>query len=108
MTFSSDTHIEECLDANDSVPTVQYNFVPIAQLANLEPQTVVGKFLKFIPQKTQISAILFIFIDCIGVCREAGELFQFTAKTSGKELKKKDITLVDSSNAAVSIKQILL
>lgn len=42
-----------------------------------------------------------VMLDVIGVCRETGDLFQFTAKASGRELKKRDITLVDSSNAAV-------
>lgn len=39
----------------------------------------------------------------IGVCRDVGELNQFTAKSSGRELKKRDITLVDNSNAAVNV-----
>lgn len=33
----------------------------------------------------------------IGVCREVSELQTFTAKATGKELKKRDITLVDNS-----------
>lgn len=35
--------------------------------------------------------------DVIGVCREVGDLQAFTAKSTGKELKKRDITLVDNS-----------
>lgn len=37
-----------------------------------------------------------------GVCREVGDVIQFTAKTSGRELKKRDIILVDTSLASVS------
>lgn len=43
LTFGSDTIVQECMETNDSVPTIQYNFVPIATLANLEPNTVFGK-----------------------------------------------------------------
>lgn len=44
------------------------------------------------------SNCLFIpFIDVIGVCRDVGELQAFTAKATGKELKKRDVTLVDNS-----------
>lgn len=44
MTFSSDTIVQECHDT-DKVPEIQYNFVPIAQFANMEPNTVVGKLI---------------------------------------------------------------
>lgn len=41
------------------------------------------------------------FIDVAGVCRDVGDVFQFTAKASGRELKKRDVTLVDRSSASV-------
>ena len=46
---------------------------------------------------------LFLFSDLIGVCKEFTEIQQFTAKSSGKELTKRDITLVDTSNASVRL-----
>lgn len=39
----------------------------------------------------------------IGVCQEIGDIRSFTAKSTGRELKKRDITLVDNSNASVSV-----
>lgn len=41
--------------------------------------------------------------DVIGVCRDVGEVQRFTAKASGRELKKRDITLVDNSNASINV-----
>ncbi|XP_062558412.1 replication protein A 70 kDa DNA-binding subunit [Armigeres subalbatus] len=82
MTMTNETLIQECNDAEIAMPTIQYNFVPISQIANMEANAL---------------------IDVIGICKEAGEVVQFTAKTSGRELKKRDITLVDMSNAAVSL-----
>ncbi|XP_035779088.1 replication protein A 70 kDa DNA-binding subunit-like [Anopheles albimanus] len=82
MTMTNDTVVQECKDVDGSMPEIQYNFVPIAQIANLEPNATV---------------------DVIGVCKEASEVVQFTAKTSGRELRKREATLVDSSNAAVQL-----
>lgn len=41
------------------------------------------------------------FSDIIGVVKSVGDIFQFTAKTTNKELKKREVTLVDRSNTAV-------
>lgn len=43
------------------------------------------------------------FEDVGGVCRDVGAIFEFTAKTSGRDLKKRDVTLVDRSSASVCI-----
>lgn len=44
MTFNSDTVVEECFDANDSVPKVSYNLVPLSQIAQMEPNAIVGEY----------------------------------------------------------------
>lgn len=44
-----------------------------------------------------------LFADVAGVCRDVGEINQFTAKTTGRELKKRDVTLVDRSGASVCV-----
>lgn len=43
-----------------------------------------------------------IISDVIGVCRDVGDLQVFTAKSTGKELKKRDITMVDNRLVYVS------
>ncbi|XP_321709.5 replication protein A 70 kDa DNA-binding subunit [Anopheles gambiae] len=82
MTMTNDTIVQECKDADGSMPEIQYNFVPISQIANMEPNAMV---------------------DVIGMCKDASDVVQFTAKTSGRELRKREITLVDSSNASVQL-----
>ncbi|XP_053684561.1 replication protein A 70 kDa DNA-binding subunit [Sabethes cyaneus] len=82
MTMTNDTIIQECKDEDTSVPTIQYNFVPISQIANMEANAMV---------------------DVIGVCKEVSEVSQFTARASGRELKKREVTLVDTSNATVQL-----
>ncbi|KFB42188.1 AGAP001421-PA-like protein [Anopheles sinensis] len=82
MTMTNDTIVQKCTDADGAMPEIQYNFVPISQIANLEPNALV---------------------DIIGMCKEAGDMVQFTAKTSGRELRKREITLVDDSKASVQL-----
>nr|XP_029715959.1 replication protein A 70 kDa DNA-binding subunit [Aedes albopictus] len=82
MTMTNDTIIQECKDAGSSMPSIQYNFVPISQIGNMEANAI---------------------IDVIGICKEAGDVMQFTARSSGRELKKREVTLVDTSSAAVSL-----
>lgn len=43
MTMTSETIIQECEDDDSKIPEVQYNFVQIEQLANMEPNALVGK-----------------------------------------------------------------
>lgn len=42
-------------------------------------------------------------VDLIGVAKNIGDLETFTARTTNRELKKREITLVDQSNTAVII-----
>ncbi|XP_055389395.1 replication protein A 70 kDa DNA-binding subunit-like [Condylostylus longicornis] len=82
MTFTPQTIVQLCTDNEDDIPQANYNWVPISQVSNMEPKAKV---------------------DVIGICREIGELQTFTAKTNNRELKKRELTLVDTSNAAVQL-----
>lgn len=47
MTFNNDTVMEECTDNTTSVPGVQYNFIPVSELANKDTDSTVGKYMRF-------------------------------------------------------------
>ncbi|XP_054081185.1 replication protein A 70 kDa DNA-binding subunit-like [Zeugodacus cucurbitae] len=81
MTLTGLTEIKPCEEDDNDIPEIQHDLIPISHLANLEPNTTV---------------------DTIGICKEVGELQTFTSRTTNKEFKKRELTLVDSSNAAVS------
>nr|CAD7409853.1 unnamed protein product [Timema poppensis] len=81
ITFNSSTQVSPCLNDSD-VPTTQFNFIPINKIAENDPTS---------------------FVDIIGVCKNVGDVVTFTARTTNKELKKRDITLVDQSNTSVSL-----
>lgn len=82
MTFTLETAVQPCHEEDSNIPQIQYDLVPISQIANIEPKAAV---------------------DIIGVCKEVGELQVFTGRTNNREFKKRELTLVDSSNASVQV-----
>lgn len=81
MTFNKMTEITIC-EEDDAVPTMQFQFLPISEVANADKDKI---------------------IDVIGVCREFADITTITAKSSGREFKKRDIQLVDDSNTEVTM-----
>jgi hypothetical protein len=45
---------------------------------------------------------MIVFADVCAVCSEFAEIMQFT-KSSGQDLKKREFTIVDASNASVNV-----
>ncbi|KAH8395752.1 hypothetical protein KR215_000413, partial [Drosophila sulfurigaster] len=83
MTFTGETVVQLCDDADDGgIPEIKFDLIPISQIADMENKAAV---------------------DTIGICKDVGELQSFTSRTTNKEFKKRDLTLVDMSNAAVSL-----
>ncbi|KAI8436718.1 hypothetical protein MSG28_010201 [Choristoneura fumiferana] len=82
MTFNADTVVSECQDDASSVPTIKYDFVPINEIADKATDSL---------------------LDVIGVCRAAADVQELTARSTGKLLKKREVTVVDSTGGAVSL-----
>ncbi|ALC46337.1 RpA-70 [Drosophila busckii] len=83
MTFTGETMVQLCEDAeNEGIPEVKFDLVPISQVASMEDKATV---------------------DTIGICKDVGELQTFTSRTTNKEFKKRDLTLVDMSNSAITL-----
>ncbi|XP_055839062.1 replication protein A 70 kDa DNA-binding subunit-like [Episyrphus balteatus] len=61
MTFTGETLVQPCEEEDDSI---QYNLVPISQIANIEPKAAV---------------------DTIGICRDVGELNTGQIRNSSNE-----------------------
>lgn len=82
MTLNSDSLIEECKENDGIVPQVKYDFVPISEIGNMEAGSI---------------------IDVIGVCRDASDVNVFNSKQSNRELRKRDVFLVDKSLTEVKL-----
>lgn len=82
MTIGNESIIEECLTDDGNIPQVKYNFVPISSLADKD----VGDL-----------------VDVIGICKDASDVQSFVSKTTNRELRKREVTLVDQSQTSVII-----
>lgn len=80
MTVGSDTQIQLCNEDTMSIPKLRYDFISIAEIAD----------------KSADSAV-----DIIGIVKEASEATKLVSRTTNRELVKRDITLVDRSNASI-------
>jgi replication factor A1 len=82
MTFNSDTIVQECMEEASSIPQISYDLIPITQIGEVESNKL---------------------IDVLGVVKEVSDIQTLTARTTGRELTKREITLVDQSNASVNL-----
>jgi replication factor A1 len=82
ISADSQMSISVVLEDVNEIPSVHYEFVPIASMANAEKEAIV---------------------DVIGVVKEAGELSQITTKTTQKQLNKRDLTIVDMSKGSIRL-----
>lgn len=87
MTLNNDSLIEECKENDGIVPQVKYDFVPISEIGSKEAGAV---------------------IDVIGVCRDASDVSSFTSKQTNRELRKREVYLVDKSLTEVKLKHLKL
>eukprot|EP00064_Thunnus_orientalis_P011748 superscaffoldBa00001730_g11779 len=79
MTLHAHSSIVPCDDTQD-VPTLHCDFVPIAELENRDPDSI---------------------IDVIGVCKSAEEATRITTKTS-REVTKRALNLIDTTGKVVT------
>ncbi|KAL2714488.1 replication protein A 70 kDa DNA-binding subunit [Vespula squamosa] len=82
MSFTQDTEIILCHDDTDDIPMIQFNFVPINTIENKEKNDI---------------------IDVLGIAKSCEEIQTLRARTTGRELKKRDVMLIDESNTMISL-----
>lgn len=80
MTLGNESVIQECTDVSQ-IPAIKYNFIQISEVGNLDAGASV---------------------DVIAVCKETSDLVNLTSK-AGRDLTKREITLVDQSNTAITM-----
>lgn len=80
MTMGSETQIQLCQEEGGSIPQVQYNFIPISEIAEKNKDD---------------------FVDVIGICKEASPVVKFVSRASNRELTKREVTLIDQSNSSI-------
>ena len=89
-----------CQDDDCSIPQVAFNFVPISQLSNIDKDALIG-IIHHIFLSSYFLNCFFFVTDVIGVAKSASEVSTITTKTTNKELKKREVHLVDDTNTEV-------
>lgn len=80
ISLNRDTIIEVCEEGTDNIPEVKYSFKQIGDIANMEISRSV---------------------DVIGVLKRFEEVQSITSKKTQKELKKRDLYLMDKSGLEI-------
>jgi len=80
VAFDANTEIHE--DADNSIGQATYQFTSIADIVGLEDKTT---------------------CDVLGIVQSVGDVAHITSRKTGQELSKCDVTLVDQSNAAITL-----
>ncbi|XP_023272389.1 replication protein A 70 kDa DNA-binding subunit isoform X4 [Seriola lalandi dorsalis] len=80
MTLHAHSSIVPCDDSQD-VPTLHCDFVPIAELENIDKDSI---------------------IDVIGVCKSVEDVSRITTKTS-REVSKRALNLIDTTGKVVAV-----
>ncbi|ODN02275.1 Replication protein A 70 kDa DNA-binding subunit [Orchesella cincta] len=81
ISFVNDTSVIPCMDTDsDSIPTLSFQFMEIAFIESCENNKM---------------------IDVVAVCKSRGDVHAFTSKTTNKDLKKREVTLVDRTNTEI-------
>lgn len=81
LSLDRDTEITECFDTAD-VPKINFNFTKLDGVQNVEKDSI---------------------IDVIGVVNVVNDVFQITAKSTGKPFNRRNISLVDDSNFCIDV-----
>ena len=81
MTFTNETVIEPCHESADGIPHMQLSVIKLSELPNRNANE---------------------FVDVIGVVRSVGDVTTIVAKATNREIKKRDMQLVDNSNCAIT------
>ncbi|XP_053984210.1 replication protein A 70 kDa DNA-binding subunit [Hylaeus anthracinus] len=80
ITLTGDSEIIPCHDGGDDIPSLQFDFVPISSVEKKEKNDM---------------------MDILGVVKSCNDLQILTSRTTGREMKKRDINLIDESNTMV-------
>ncbi|XP_076234444.1 replication protein A 70 [Calliopsis andreniformis] len=82
MSLTSNSEIIPCHDTEDDIPSLHFDFSPISDIEKKEKDDI---------------------MDLLGIVKSSGDLQMLTSRTTGRELKKRDINLVDESNTMVCL-----
>ncbi|XP_014209372.1 replication protein A 70 kDa DNA-binding subunit-like [Copidosoma floridanum] len=82
MTLTNDSEVIVCNEENEKIPNLQFNFMPISVIETTPKDEL---------------------LDVLGIVKSFSDVQNLIARTTGRELKKRDVNIVDESNNMVSV-----
>lgn len=82
MTLTNDSEIVPCNEQSESIPTLQFDFVPISTIESRSKDDL---------------------IDVLGIVKSCNDVQTLTARSTGRELKKRDLNIVDENNDMITV-----
>lgn len=82
MTLTGESEIIPCHEEMSEIPMIQYDFVKIDTIEEKAKDSI---------------------IDILGIAKSTGEVQELTARQTGRQLKKRDVNIVDDSNTAITL-----
>ncbi|XP_012256946.2 replication protein A 70 kDa DNA-binding subunit [Athalia rosae] len=82
MTATGETEIVPCHNEIEDIPHVTFDFSPIREIETMEKNGI---------------------IDVLGVCKSCTDVTTLLSKATRKELKKRDVNLIDESSTMVTL-----
>lgn len=82
LTLNPDSQVVPSTEDDNSIPQLTFNFTPLSALKDIAPDS---------------------FVDIVGVCKSATDVQTLRARSTNRELRKREITLVDNSDASFNV-----
>ncbi|XP_001604531.1 replication protein A 70 kDa DNA-binding subunit [Nasonia vitripennis] len=82
MSLTYDSQIAICNEETETIPSLQFNFVPISTIETMPTNGI---------------------IDILGIVKTCSDLQTFTKRLTGQELTKKDVGVVDENNYLINV-----
>ncbi|OAD56898.1 Replication protein A 70 kDa DNA-binding subunit [Eufriesea mexicana] len=76
MTLTGDSEVIPCHDNESDIPSLQFDFVPINDIEKKERNDI---------------------MDILGIVKSSGDLQILTSRNTGREMKKRDLNIVDET-----------
>ena len=106
MTMNNDSEVIACHDDVDDIPSISYDFRPLSEVETKEKNELMGT-IKLSPSLSRQRVNKFyvnkLLLDVMGVVKSSEDVISLTSRNTGKEVRKRDIHIVDMSNCEVNI-----
>lgn len=86
LIITNDTEIKLCEKKDEIVPVMNYNYTSISKIKNMVKNSLIHTY---------------------GICYEIRSIEEFSAKSTGKTFKKRDIIIINENNDTITVEKMV-